>query len=72
MSYFFGFLFGAEEPIWKDGNNRKFKKPHFSGNYVGGVPFSWVRTDLLGWKSSNSSIWTDISLVGKNLHHSDK
>ena len=32
-----GFSFWAIEPIQKDGNDGKFRKPHFSGTLVNGV-----------------------------------
>ena len=38
----FGFSFWAIEPIPKDRNNGKFRKPHSSGKLMSGMLFSWV------------------------------
>ena len=39
--------FWAREPIHKDGIDRKFRKPHFSGKLMNGVLFSWVESCIL-------------------------
>ena len=36
------FSFWAIEPIRKGGNDKKFRKPHFSGKLMNRVLFSWV------------------------------
>ena len=37
-----GFSFWATEPIGKDGNDGKFRKPRFSGKWMSRIQFSWV------------------------------
>ena len=57
------------EPVQKDGNDEKFRKPHFSGKSINGVQFSWVSTGFLDEKFPKSSIWTKNFLVGNNESH---
>ena len=63
-----GFSLRAVEPILKDGNNGKFRKPHSRSNLINGVIFSWVETCHLDEKFPKSSIWTKNCLVGNNKH----
>ena len=42
----------------KDGNNGKFRKPHFSDKLMQGVLFSWIWTGHLNENFLKRSIWT--------------
>ena len=53
----------------KDGNDGKFRKPHFSDKLMHGVFFSWVLTGHLDKKFPKRSIWTKNSLVQNNERH---
>ena len=59
-----GFPFWVIEPIRKDENGGIFRKLLFGGKQIGGMLFSWVKTDYLDKNFSKSLIRTETSWGG--------
>ena len=66
-----GFSFWVIELIRKDGSGGIFRKLYFSGNYISGMLFSWVKTDYLDQNFSKKLNRKEISLRGNNVGQAD-